>query len=351
MNSQKFFVVSAFLTGFSICSYAATPPEQPLSGPGGQEYAYASVTKHEYGEGASRYWIYEPADPAPVSAPLVIFNHGWSAINPKSYGAWIEHIVRRGNIVVYPIYQDSLRTPTPDFLPNAFSAVRDALVVLQQNGHVHPMLDKIAVVGHSMGGIMSADMAAIAQAQGLPQPKAVMCVEPDGGNKYHLQDLSQIPAQTLFLIIVGDADRIAKDTTAKKIYQASTSLPVSNKNYIIVQSDSHGSPPLKANHLAPVAPDDQFDSGERLNRGQNDDDNPGPIRERLRMFIKARLASRQQTTPNALNYYGYWKLFDALCDAAFYGKNRDFALGNTPKQRYMGQWSDGVPVKELLVSS
>ena len=53
---------------------------------------------------------------------------------------------------------------------------------------------------------------------------------------------------------------------------------------------------------------------------------------------------------NALDYFGHWKPFDALCDAAFYGRNRDVALGNTPAQRFMGRWSDGVPVKELVVT-
>ena len=53
---------------------------------------------------------------------------------------------------------------------------------------------------------------------------------------------------------------------------------------------------------------------------------------------------------NALDFYGTWKLFDGLCDAAFYGKNREYALGNTPQQRFMGVWSDGVPVKELKVT-
>ena len=42
--------------------------------------------------------------------------------------------------------------------------------------------------------------------------------------------------------------------------------------------------------------------------------------------------------------------FDGLIDAAFAGKNREYALGNTPQQRFMGVWSDGVPVKELKVT-
>ena len=53
---------------------------------------------------------------------------------------------------------------------------------------------------------------------------------------------------------------------------------------------------------------------------------------------------------NALDYYGTWKLFDALTDAAFYGKNREYALGNTPQQRFMGFWSDGKAIKELVVT-
>jgi hypothetical protein len=55
-------------------------------------------------------------------------------------------------------------------------------------------------------------------------------------------------------------------------------------------------------------------------------------------------------TVNALDYYGLWKLFDGVCDAAFYGKNREFALGNTAQQRFMGQWSGGTPVKKLIVT-
>jgi hypothetical protein len=54
---------------------------------------------------------------------------------------------------------------------------------------------------------------------------------------------------------------------------------------------------------------------------------------------------------NALDYYGLWKLLDALCDAAFYSRNREYALGNTAKQRFMGTWSDGVPVRELIVTN
>ena len=51
-----------------------------------------------------------------------------------------------------------------------------------------------------------------------------------------------------------------------------------------------------------------------------------------------------------MDYFSTWKLFDGLIDYAFYGINREYCLGNTPEQRYMGSWSDGTPVKELKVT-
>ena len=61
------------------------------------------------------------------------------------------------------------------------------------------------------------------------------------------------------------------------------------------------------------------------------------------------IQGRDVAFTNALDYYGFWKLFDGLCDAAFRGANREYALGNTPEQRFMGRWSDGTPVKQLAV--
>jgi hypothetical protein len=52
---------------------------------------------------------------------------------------------------------------------------------------------------------------------------------------------------------------------------------------------------------------------------------------------------------DALDYFGTWKLLDGLVDAAFRGVHREYALGDTYEQRYMGEWSDRVPVRTLIV--
>ena len=52
---------------------------------------------------------------------------------------------------------------------------------------------------------------------------------------------------------------------------------------------------------------------------------------------------------DVFDYYAYWKLFDGLSDAAFHGKNRKYALGDTPEQKFMGNYSDGRPFEELVI--
>ncbi len=289
----------------------------------------------------------------PRTAPLIVFNHGWGAMDPDVYKAWIDHIVARGNVVVYPVYQDSVLTPPDDFTPNAIAALHAAIRRLQtEPGHVRPQLDRFALVGHSMGGDVSANMAALWKSQRLPFPRALMCVEP--GKSWGapesldiaLADLSRIPATTLLLTMAGDDDHIVGAVDARRIFKESTQVPSANKDYITLVSDDHGKPALHADHLAPLAWAPMADTGRRevANARENDAQRRAADGILMPDFTDAK------HSVNALDYYGIWKLLDALTDAAFFGTHRNIALGNTPEQRFMGEWSDGVPVKELKIT-
>ncbi len=382
-------VLSALSVGFPAlllaCAAAASdivggtaaPPIQPKSGPGGSNYPCAGKKVQTYGEGDFQYWLYEPANPSPKSAPVIVFNHGWGAMEPRSYDGWIDHLAKRGNIVIYPRYQESLITTGDLFVDNAAQAVKDALARLNSEaGHVRPQTDKMAAVGHSAGGLVAAGLAAVAQEKGLPMIKAVMCVEP--GKTWgppHLQlplsDMKKIPAATLLLTVYGDQDNMTRDIDARRIYEESKKIPKANKNLVQLVSDDHGSPALSATHFCPTSPAARMFNNERMRRVQAAADgvslrNPqgriGTIRqqffrnqmERFRKKQPGAFAEESETAIpaasaiNALDF-GLWKLFDGLTDAAFFGKNRQYALGNTPEMRYMGKWSDGVPVKELKV--
>lgn len=91
----------------------AAPPQQPLDGPGGSHLAHADLRQWHGGEQGSEYWLFTPAAPVPALVPLVVFVHGWSLMQPDLYRAWIEHIVRRGAIVLYPRYRQNLRRRPP----------------------------------------------------------------------------------------------------------------------------------------------------------------------------------------------------------------------------------------------
>ena len=315
----------------ACCGPNWRPAEQPDSGPGGVGHKHAAVTETVVGNGGSKAWVFEPDQPRPRTAPVVVLLHGWGAMRPAFYIEWIRHLVRRGNIVIYPKYQASLIT-LPTRMPRAAkSAIRDAIAELGKPGHVRPDETRFAVAGHSLGGIMAMNIAANAKEDGLPPPRAVMCVEP--GEPRHaprslgrltpipsiLGDYAGVPKGTLVLIVVGDDDIMVGDVAAKLIWKAIEHLPAKDRDYVTVVSDSHGSPTLDASHLLPLAP------------------------------ARGSVIRRVFGTTDALDHYGTWKLLDALTDAAFYGKNLKYALGNTPEQRYMGKWSDGTPVKELKV--
>jgi len=325
-----------FFCGYQMVR-AAKPkaPGQPKAGPGGTaDYKHAKVKKSSAGKGGEKVWIFEPADPAPKKAPVIIFLHGWGAWGPAVYSQWSTHIVRRGNIVIHPKYQLNHATLPSKMTANAIAGIKLALAELKKKGRVQPDETKVAVVGHSLGGVLAANIAAMAKKEGLPQPLAVMCLQP--GDPKHsrfgkklskidleiktiLRDYSTIPKGTLMLVTVADSDPVVSDDTAKLIWKGIQHLPKKDRDYITFRSDLRGTPKLKARHSLPAAP------------------TPYSVVDLTRAGT------------NAHDHYGTWKLLDGVTDAAFYGKNRKHALGDTPEQRYMGKWSDGTPVKELKV--
>lgn len=346
---RSLILIAALLVTFPVRSQQLpTPPSQPDTGPGGKKKPHAAVLKNRYGQDGKEFWVYEPDRPKPKTAPVVIFLHGWSGTNPLYYGAWIDHLVKRGNIVVFPRYQSSILTRREDFIPNALDAVKSAFAQLQSGpGHVRPDLTKVAAVGHSLGGLLAVSVAALASENRIPQVRAVMAVEP-GITRFPVSvpmaDLSKIPSSTLLLSIAGDRDTLVKDDDAKRIYYESKQISADNKDFVWLVTDERGRPGLIAGHRAPTAPDREYDNGEGDMLERRSGSGAGSPADGA-----AQVDSRVPTI-NALDYYGLWKLFDALCDTAFYDKNRQFALGNTPQQRFMGKWSDGTPVKELRVT-
>ncbi len=302
----------------------ARSPDQPGFGPGGSDYPFRYVVWHAYGQGALAYFLFEPAGPSPPSAPVVVFVHGWMATTPTVYWSWIRHLVRKGNVVVYPVYQ-VLTSPPSAYTANAIGAEASALRVLRQPGHVAPLLGDVAVIGHSVGGVVAFDLTAEAAGSGLPMPKALLTVEPGAlalidqrWEGISLADARRIPSTTYYLTIVGDRDSLVGYADATRLWDAIPQIPASHRDIVKVITDRHGSPGLVADHFMPCA--------------------------------GAGLPFGWMTATNADDYYVTWKLSVALVDTAFFHRDVAYALGGTPEQRFMGRWSDGTPVQPLFVT-
>lgn len=304
-------------------------PDQPLSGPGGADYSHAEVVMHDFAEAADGYWLFEPAAPVPQTAPVVVFCHGYGAYNPMIYGQWIKHLVRKGNIVVFPRYQENLFFPRPPaFSGNVASAIRQAQEEMASRQHIQPQWDQLAFVAHSYGGVICADLAVNFAAYKIPKPLAGFLCSPGTGplNGGRLKTYAEIPEDFQLLVIVSEQDPIVGDEFGLKVFNTATK--VKRRNFIRQHSDTYGWPAITAGHNEPYALEEQFDTGVR-NYSAN---------KALRV-----------AKVNPIDYSGYWKLADALLDCSRSGNHCQYAFGNTPEQRSLGLWSDGKPVRELEV--
>jgi acetyl esterase/lipase len=315
---------------------AEDPPGAPAATDPGEAHAdalHGAVKRFEIGQGPRSYWLFEPDQPKPEGrAPVVIFLHGWFAVNPGFYGAWIDHLVRDGRIVVFPRYQNDVGTNPQDFLANALAAVHDALGALHDGvGHVRPDPGRFALIGHSAGGNLAAQIAAVASDphSALPQPQAVIALMPGEIVPMAQPSLSRIPATTLLVVMVGEEDVVVGDLRARQIFTQASAVPRSRRRFVYFHSDRHGFPPLIAEHTAPTGVNPRLDNGE------------GVFRALQISFGDV----------NALDRAGFWRMADLTMEAAFSGKTLDDVTRDPEQFRHLGFWSDGRKVNAPIVAA
>jgi hypothetical protein len=283
------------------------------------DYTYDRVVFSEHGEAAGGYLLFEPADPreggtpvptAPI--PIVLFFsaccEGDDLNDVTDNGApwleWINHLTRRGAVVVFP------RFDPRDPMTGVVTAVRSAMAELEGSGHPPTDPARLVAVGHSFGAMLAVQYAASAVDQELPVPIAIMANAPGWGELPRVfENPEAVPATTRLLVVVAEDDYQAM---ALEIWARLDQIPADRKDFLVLSSDRHGTPPLIADHGIPAT--DVFG------------------------------------TLDAYNWYGIWKWADALIACSIDGTWCEYALGNSPEQRFMGVWSDGVPVIELEVT-
>jgi len=335
--------LAAFLLFLPLKAFSALPigPEQPKFGPGGSSYPHADFVKKSYGYFEERFYIFEPAMPTPASAPVAVFLHGWFAANPDYYIGWIEHLCKRGWIVIFPCYQGT-GSHASVYTLNTIRSIKEAFKVLYSSSPIAPDRDRVSVIGHEAGAIIGANVAASSRYFKIPVPKAVMVLMPLGGlvqGGYlgmEMYDLSAIREGTLLMVVVGEEDLAQSENIAREIFYSADNVRTTDKTYITLLSDVRGTPALFADRFAPFAPKENIYEREIENRRF----------EFIHMFKHKGTARPLKCRGiDAMDWLGTFRLFDALADTAFSGGDRSQVFGNTENQRFMGYWSNGAPVK------
>jgi dienelactone hydrolase len=370
---------------------ASSLPSPPSRAPD-YNYIYTYSETRLLGKGNTAAVIVTPKGitASQEKLPVVIFLHAWGAMDPAPYGAWIDHIVRNNAIVIYPLYQNNLTAEPSTMSENAFAGVQAALATLNKTGPF-PDPDRIAIVGHSMGGVIAANLAAMSKDSTVPSPKVLLSIEPGKTESLlketliPLNNMGQLPSNMLLVTMAGEDDTLVGQHDARRIIAEASGIGHDRKMMLVVHSDDHGSPPISADQIAPLAPDQSFDmsqihevnddSVDKRMTGQNAkmqlqqrratqfragiNNGAGFITDRFQAARDARMANRRSGNEpfapdltagqiDSLDWYAYWKTLDLLMQAGFGGKTAD-DLAADPALTDMGKWSDGTPVRPMEV--
>ncbi len=194
------------------------------------------------GQGAAGVWLFRPAG---KPKDLVVYFHGQGGAQeatPVNHRPWIDHLVARGSVVVYPRWELTYESDPMQFV---VSGVRAAMKHVDAGGL--PVL----AIGYSRGGALAVEYGAVAASNGLPVPDRIMSVFPASvGNEQNLIDLTPLDHSTRLLILMGQEDAIVGRAGARVLLRRLKlgGFPAQNIKLDFVSSHAG----FTADHFAPL---------------------------------------------------------------------------------------------------
>jgi acetyl esterase/lipase len=270
---------------------------------------YQDIIVSSVGLGEKRAYIFQPDANNLTKLPVVLFLHGWRGTNPKNFGALIDLMVRRGAVVIYPVYQEEGEKTSPQrIVGNAAESIQAAFAMLEKNQP--QLIDKSKTLywGFSMGASLSMRFALQSQTLGLPTPNAIVLVAP--GEPHHVVrgaaaapiagDIESLAPTIPTFIITGNADSSIGVPTARAWAQRLCHLPATHRKLLLLPSDGENGQRSAAGHGSPGAPDSRFDFPNAT--------------QAVPTRIKANRGFEESPSLNQLDFYGYWRVSMALLD-------------------------------------
>lgn len=251
--------------------------------------------------------VFRPAG-ATAPTPVIFFAPGFANNDPVEYKPLINHIVSRGYALIYAPFQIvsgdiTLHKKRYDTI---FAGFEEAV---KRYGASFD-LTRVGYAGHSYGGSALLNMTFRGLERGWGKDGLFLFVmAPWYYNEISLAQFVNFPQRAKVIVQVYEQDGVCDHRIAKEIFDR-INLPASEKDFVMLMREERLGYRLEADHGTP--------SG----GGQD-----------------------------AHDFYGVYRLLDALADYAFTGKQeaKRIALGGgSAEQRFMGLWPDGKPVRELF---
>jgi len=298
------------LSLFCLIGLISTQAQDPI-----KETAITIIDQYDDMNG---YYIFSPKG---GSEKVVVFVHGYGALNPAIYGNWILHLVEEKELtVIFPRYQENIFNPSTEQFPETMSAgIRAALDTLNSLSTYNTK--DIYYAGHSYGGAAVAFFASEYAEYNLPKPKAVLSAQPGTGffKAMTLDYYDKIEHDIPLILISGDDDVVVGDRICRLVH---ATIKSDNFRHVHHYPDIHDGNKLQADHHAP------YDINLRLDNG-------------VRNLSTTR--AMHDTQHDLEDTELYQRLLDELID----GSALDDIL---PIGEWTyAKWSDGTPVKPALV--
>jgi dienelactone hydrolase len=211
-------------------------------GGSGASYPAQPTVAGPLASGSNGVWLFRPAG---KPERLVIFFHGQGGpteTTPANHRDWIDHLVERGAVVVYPRYETNYSAGVIDATT---SGVRTAIARLE------PESLPVLALGYSRGAALAVEYAAVAPGQHLPVPDAIESVNPvPYGEQAHIIDLRPIRPSTILAVLVSEKDPHASDGAGLLLNRLrEAGFPGGQIRLNVARS--HGT--FVADHLAPLS--------------------------------------------------------------------------------------------------
>jgi predicted alpha/beta hydrolase len=257
--------------------------------------------------------VFSPAG-APGPRPAILFCHGYSSSRPEHYLPLIMHMVSKGYVVIFSPYQFAAVDPKE---VKKYATMETGFEIAIDNFHALIDTTRIGFVGHSFGAgsIPAVALWALVDKNWGNAAAFLYLMAPWYSYEVDRIKLRLFPQRVKMITEVFADDHVCDHRMAISLFNT-IGIPASEKNFILVNSDSLPGCRLKADHNTPKGP---FDP-----RAEED----------------------------ALDYYGVYRLFDALAAYAFDNDpaGKALAMGRDGTTRFMGTWSNGKPVTPLVAT-